>query len=102
MEKFDRARIHKEIQLKAKPQKNVRGMLVRRNARIAERSEKNGVEFVAEHFDRTSGKCDAFAQEFIGAPIEFDKLNLSACRQGLRDCAGKPGVGIDDRANGFD
>src|SRR5712672_529538 len=45
VKKFDRAGIHKEIEFKTQPEKNVRGVLVRRNAWIAECAEKDGVEF---------------------------------------------------------
>ncbi len=49
-------------------------MLVGGDSRIAQGAEEDGVEFVAEHFDGAGGKSDIFAEEFVGAPIEVDKL----------------------------
>src|ERR1700745_2238211 len=50
VEKFNRASIHKEVELEAKSEKDVRRVLIGWNARIAERTEKNRIEFFAEHF----------------------------------------------------
>ena len=93
VEEFNRASIHKQIEFAAKPQENVRGVLIRRNARIAESAEKDGIEFVSEHLDGTCRKRDTLTQEFVSAPIEFDELDLSACRLIFAP---------NDGANGFD
>src|SRR5579863_8608526 len=55
-------------------------MLIRRDARIAQRAKKNGVEFLRKYFDRAPRKRDPFAQKLIRTPIEFYELNWSAGR----------------------
>src|SRR5579883_174627 len=75
VQEFDRPGIDEEIELEAEAEKDVGGMLVRGNARIAKGPEQNGVEFVAQHFDRARWKTDAIAQVAVGVPVEFDKLD---------------------------
>src|SRR5437868_1311565 len=53
-------------------------MLVVGNTRVANSSEKNRIEFFAEHVHRAFGKRDPFAQIFLGAPVEFDKFQVLA------------------------
>jgi len=50
-------------------------VLVGGDAGIAEGAEKDGVEFVAKHFDCAGRKSDIFAEEFVGAPVEVDELD---------------------------
>src|SRR5260370_8965687 len=63
-----------EVQLEAKAQQDIRGMLIRRHEGIAERDEKDGIEFVAEHFDGAPRQGNALAQVLVRAPIQFDKF----------------------------
>src|SRR5713101_344080 len=49
-------------------------MLIRRHAGIAKRAEKDGIEFVAEHFDGARGQRNALAQVLVRAPIQIDEF----------------------------
>src|ERR1051325_4304728 len=80
MKKFDRASVDKEVELETQTEQDVRGVLIGRNARIAKRAKKNGVEFIREHFHRARRERNAFTKKLIGAPIKLHKFNLSACR----------------------
>ncbi len=74
VEEFGGAGVDKEIEFEAEAEKDVGGVLIRGDARIAESAEEDGVEFVAEHFDGALRKGDVFAEEFVGAPIEVNEL----------------------------
>src|SRR2546430_15214638 len=50
-------------------------MLIRRHARIAQSTEKKGVELIAEHLDRACRQGDAFPQVLVSAPIKFHKFD---------------------------
>jgi hypothetical protein len=50
-------------------------VLVGWDAGIAEGAEKDGVEFVAKHFDSAGREGDIFAEEFVGAPVEVEELD---------------------------
>ncbi len=53
VEEFDGSGVDIEIELEAKTQQDVGGMLIRRHARVAERAKQNSVKLVAQHLDRT-------------------------------------------------
>ena len=57
-------------------------MLIGGHAGIAERTEEDGVELIAEHFDRSGGKRDIFAEKFVGAPVEVDEFDGTAVFRG--------------------
>ncbi len=50
-------------------------MLIGGDTGVAERAEKDGVEFVAKHFDCAGREGDIFAEEFVGAPVEVDEFD---------------------------
>lgn len=75
MKKLGGTGVDEEIELETQAEENVSGVLVAGNARIAESTKENGVEFVAEHFDGAIGEGDVFAKIFVGTPIEFDKFD---------------------------
>src|SRR6266852_4667171 len=74
VKQFDGSGVDIEVQLEAKAQQDIGGMLIRRHAGIAKRAEKDGIEFVAEHFDGARGQRNALAQVLVRAPIQFDKF----------------------------
>src|SRR5260370_37809097 len=65
VQQFDGSGIDVEVQLEAKAQQDIGGMLIRRHARIAKRAEKDGIEFVAEHFDGGRGQRNDLAQVLV-------------------------------------
>src|SRR5437899_3457892 len=80
MKKFNGAGVDKKVKLEAQTKQDVCRVLVRWNARVAEGAEEDRIEFGGKHFYGARRKRDAFAKKFNGAPGEFDKLDLSACR----------------------
>jgi len=74
MKEFGGASVDVEVEFEAEAEENVGGVLIGRDAGIAEGAEEDGVEFVAQEFDGAFGKRDFFAEIFVGAPIEFDEL----------------------------
>ncbi len=75
VEEFGRAGVDEEVELEAEAEEDVRGVLVGGHAGIAEGAEEDGVEFIAQHFDGAGRERDVFAEEFVGAPIEFHELD---------------------------
>src|SRR5260370_6553940 len=82
VEEFHWASCDVEIELEAKTQQNIGGMLIRWNAGIAQCPEENGVKFVAEHFDRAGREGHAFAQILVRAPSKLDKFQAPLGRRG--------------------
>ena len=76
MEKLGGAGVDVEVEFEAQAEENVSGVLVGGDAGIAERTKEDGIEFVAEHFDGSFGEGDFFAEEFVGAPVEFHELDV--------------------------
>jgi len=75
VEELRRTGIDEEVEFEAQAEEDVGGVLIGGHARIAQRTEKDGVEFALEHFDRALGKRDFFAEVFIGGPVEFDEFD---------------------------
>ena len=75
MEQFNRASVDVQVELEAQAEKNVGGVLIRGHARVAEGAKEDGVEFLPEHLDGAGRERHAVAKIFVGAPIEFDKLD---------------------------
>lgn len=78
MEKFGGAGVHEEVKFEAKTEQDVGGVLVGGDARITECAEQDGVKFIAEHFDGTLWERNVFAEKFVGAPVEFDEIDVAA------------------------
>ena len=79
VQQFHRPGVHVEIELEAQAQQNVGGVLVGGHTRIAERAKQDGVEFIAQHFDRAVGQANAFAQEICRRPNQTPRTRWSAC-----------------------
>src|SRR5882672_7478112 len=75
VEQFDGPGVDVEVEFETKPQQDIGGVLIRRNARIPERAKENGVEFVAQYFDGTDWEAYALAQKLVRAPVEFDEFH---------------------------
>jgi hypothetical protein len=56
----------------------LRGVFVVGNSWITDRAKQNRVETPSQHFESAFGQRNAFAQVFVGPPVEFDKLQLLA------------------------
>src|SRR5216683_6621601 len=82
VEEFDGSGVDIEIELEAKTQQDVGGMLIRRHARVAERAKQNGVKLVAQHFDGPGREGHTFAQILVRAPIKLDKFQAPLGRRG--------------------
>ena len=78
VEQFHRPGVDVEIELEAQAQQNVGGVLIDGHARVAQRAEEDGVEFIAKHFDGAGGQRDAFPEVLVGAPVELDELDVAA------------------------
>src|SRR5437879_10710396 len=79
IEQLDGTRVHIKIELGAQPQKNIRGVTVRRHARIADGAEENSVEVAPEHFHGAGGKRGGVAQEALRAPVELHEFSFASC-----------------------
>src|SRR5882672_1351963 len=75
VEQFDGPGVDVEVEFETKPQQDIGGVLIRRNARVPERAKKNSVEFIAQHFDGTDWEAYALAQKLVRAPVEFDEFH---------------------------
>ena len=69
-----------QIHLEAHAQQNFLGMDVGLHARIAERSDQDGVEVAAQHGEPVRRHRDLIAQIAIGAPIEMGQAPLERRR----------------------
>src|SRR6267378_1382607 len=63
-----------EIELEAKPQQYVGGVLIRRHSGIAKRPEENGVELVAQHLHGARWKGNPLSEILVRAPVKLDKF----------------------------
>ena len=104
VEEFGGAGVDVEVELEAQAEEDVGGVLVGGDAGIAERAEEDGVELVAQHFDGAFGEGDVFAEEFVGAPVEFDELDgaVALGGGGLDDFDGYGGDFLADAVAGDD
>jgi len=91
VEQFGGAGVDEEVELEAKTEENVGGVLVGGDAGIAESSKEDGVKFVAKHFDGAFGESDLFAKEFIGAPVEVNEFDVAAMFGGGLDGGDRDG-----------
>ena len=71
-----------EVEFETQAEENVGGVLIRGDTRVAESTEEDGVELVAKHFDGAFGEGDFFAEEFVGAPVEVDELDVAVALGG--------------------
>src|SRR6266478_927809 len=53
VEQFNRSSVDVKIKLEAQAQKDIGGMLIGGDARVAQRAKENGVKLVAQHLNRT-------------------------------------------------
>src|SRR5262249_42801177 len=53
-------------------------MLLIRHPRISNGAEQNRIKVLAEHVKRAGRQTDAFAEEFLGAPIELHEFQSGA------------------------
>jgi hypothetical protein len=78
MEELRRPGVDVKVELEAQTKKDVRGVLVGRDAGIAESAKEDGVELVAKHLNGAFRQGDFFEEIFVSSPVELDEFERSA------------------------
>ena len=77
VQQLDGPRVDVKVEFGPQAEQNIGGVTIRRHARIAHGSEKDGVEIALEHLHGARGKRGAVAQKALRAPIELHEFGLA-------------------------